>query len=261
MLGRRSQVHRLPPVALLLCWVLGCTNDYDGLVAGDSGTPGGGSPGSASSAAGASGGATGAQGGEGAGGVRSGAGGASGGTAAGGTGGSGGSGEGTVTYTAVVAACLDPGNPDPSTCEDQSGDGTMIVDTDFTDGGGGPRHIYLRFDLDGQLQGKNVVAAAVRLTVTETGASDSSGELWEVTGFTAASLEDTAPAYPGAAPLSPAQGPVDANELVELVLASTVKILPSAPAYFGIKPSSGDGTRYWNTEGQAPPTLVVDYGP
>ena len=71
----------------------------------------------------------------------------------------------TVRYVATVADCTTPIGPNPDTCETNTGTGTMNVD--WLDAASNQEQdSFLRFDLDGVLAGKTVVAITLQLTVS-----------------------------------------------------------------------------------------------
>jgi hypothetical protein len=79
--------------------------------------------------------------------------------------GGGGPGPGTISYEASVAECIDPTLPDPAYCEQYTGADMLSVDLQETETGN-PSNSYLRFDLDGVLDGHNVTDVKLRLVVT-----------------------------------------------------------------------------------------------
>jgi len=244
-------------IAHLAVVVLGCTHDFDDLLAGSSSagagvdassTTGAGGKPSASSAT------SGGMADGGTGGRDPGSGGS---VSSASTGGSGGSSEpGAVNYGASVADCIDTSAPNPDNCAAEAGSGQMFIDTNFS-ANGQPRHIFIRFDLDGLVAGKTVTVAELHLTITDNTSVDS-GEVWEVTGFDRPSLFATVPSNVGGGPLAPAQGPLVNGQEVVFQLPPSL-IVASAPVYLGLRPLSSDAPFYWNNSGTSPPQLHVEY--
>jgi hypothetical protein len=175
--------------------------------------------------------------------------------------GGGGEGPGQVEYPAAIADCINPGAPDPDDCALEVGMNRMTVDTEWnsmTDPT--PRHVYLRFDLDGTIAGKTVDAVAVRLHVPNTSGADSpqTGDMWEVDPFDRPSLFVGAPMTVGAAPVSPNLGAVGLDQDVFFPLP-TDSVTANGSVFLGILPLSANGVDYFNALGAEPPALVVDY--
>jgi len=182
-------------------------------------------------------------------------------TASSGSTGGGGSNPGTVEYPAAVADCVNPGAPDPDACAVEVGQSRMTVDAEFDSiNDPTPRHVYLRFDLDGTLTGKVIDAVSDRLHVpTMSGSnSDNSGNMWEVAPFDRSDLFVAAPINMGSTPISPNLGAValDSDVLFPLPVDS---VAADASVYLGILPINTNGVDYFNNGGAAPPMLVVDY--
>ncbi|MFO0549183.1 MAG: hypothetical protein U0271_12400 [Polyangiaceae bacterium] len=228
----------------LVCGLLlasaACSHDWDKL------EPSGGAPSTGGAGAGPTTGGQGGQGGQP----------AQGGQAQGGAGGSG----QEVTYEAVVAACLDPGeiDPNPAACESLAGGDRFVVDTSIQ-GQNSPRYGYVRFDLDGALAGKTVDAATLQLFVPtiQLSEADQSGSIWQVAPFDLASLDVEVPNTVGAV-LVPDQGAVSQGETVTFSLPPSV-VSANASLYLAILPTTSDGVFYSNLNGANPPSLVVSY--
>lgn len=252
--------------AALSLGAMACSSDWDLLdprVGGDDSAGGAASGGNASGGDTSTGGdvATGGSGAIGAGG--NGTGGSStggqGGAGVGGSGGAGGLPPGTLTVVASVADCVDSVTPDPDACEALVGLGTMTADGS-TGPNATPAYSFLRFDVDDTLAGRTVTSVTLRLTVTSQMGADSSqsGDIWEVETFTRQDLFGTVPAQVGAAPLSPSQGAVVQDQLVESTLPNG-SVAANAPITLGVFQAVTDGVDYWNLNGAVPPELVIDY--
>ncbi len=175
-----------------------------------------------------------------------------------GGGGQGGGGS-QVAYTGVVADCIDPTLPDPDACETFVGTGALTVDgnrvTTAT-----PRHAFLRFDLDGVLQGATIDAVALRVVVTNGSGADSTStaEVWEVAPFTRPDLFMAEPAQVSAGPVSPDQGAVVQGQEVLFPLPTTL-VVADGSVFLGLFPLTSNGVDYFNLNGAEPPQLIVDY--
>jgi hypothetical protein len=175
--------------------------------------------------------------------------------------GGGGSGPGQVEYAAAVADCINPGLPDPDACALEVGQNRMTVDSEFDAiSDPTPRHVYLRFNLDGILAGKTIDAVNVRLHVPDTNGSNSthSGDMWEVAPFDRQALFVGPPAQVGSSPISPNLGAVGIDSDVLFPLP-TDSVTAGGSVYLGILPLSTNGVDYLNNGGSEPPALVVDY--
>jgi len=256
----------------------GCSLDYDGF----SISPGpDGSGGASSMTGGANAGGAGARSGEGGTGVAGGTGGVGtvgGSGSAGGVGSMGGSGGvgpvggsggaggavpldcGTLSYAAVVSDCVNPSAPNADTCQAEAGPGVMIYDTNYADGGGGPRIIYVRFDLDGAFQAAAVTSMTLRFTAPGYANADSgsTGEIWQVGAFARSDLFDvgTLPADQGGSAIAGALGPLAPSMVVNWTLPTSLAV-PAASVYLRVEPLDGDVGHYFDRDGAAPPELVV----
>ena len=123
-----------------------------------------------------------------------------------------------------------------------------------------PIYAFLRFDVDDTIAGKTLDKVTLRLTASNTAkaASNASGEIWEVEPFTLASLSTTVPAKQGNMAISPNQGAVALNQVVNWSLPKGT-VSANQSVYLGVYPLSSDGTNYWNNDGAAPPQLIIDY--
>jgi hypothetical protein len=168
-------------------------------------------------------------------------------------------GPGTVTYPAAFAGCVDPTDPDIDICEQYSGPGNMSVDLEETRTGN-PSNSYIRFDLDGILDGHTVSSVTLRVTVTDLSDADSteSGEIWEVLPFTAVSLDNMVPARISGSPVADSQGPVTFGQQVDFDLPTSM-VAACGSVYLVVYPVQVNGAKYWNTNGDVPPELIVDY--
>lgn len=162
------------------------------------------------------------------------------------------------TYTAAVAECIDPTQPDPLACRNANGNAQLVIDLrDSTTNE--PWHAYVRFDLDGELAGKTVTKLVLRLVVTNASNAPGpdSGSVFEVQPFTLASLSMTAPAKVGNA-IAPSTGAVAAGDVVDFTLATPALARANSPVYLGLFPNDDDGVNYFNLDGAMPPRLIVD---
>lgn len=231
-----------------------CVLDWDqfeqrGVGGGSAASGGGGATTSASSSSSAGG--MGGAGGE----LGVGGSGAAGGGGTGGQGGGGGADPVTITYGAAVADCIYIGMEDPDLCAADPPIDSMTVDASVSTNLL-PGHSYLRFDLDGQLAGKTVTEARLRLTVSSdmNASSISTGELHEVAAFTRPDLFVAAPM--AVASLGADQGAVMPNDVVEWVLP-TALVAPNGSVFLGVLPVDTNGVDYDNNDGAAPPVLLV----
>jgi hypothetical protein len=65
-----------------------------------------------------------------------------------------------------------------------------------------------------------------------------------------------APAKVGA-PLAGSQGQLSAGEVVNYTLPNAI-VTAGQPLYLGLFPNDDDGVNYFNTDGSAPPRLIID---
>jgi hypothetical protein len=162
-------------------------------------------------------------------------------------------------YGATVAACINQGNVDPDACEQRTGPGQMNVDED--DGMTNlPNFAFLRFDLDAKLTGKTVDLVRLRLVVAsgDKASSPRGGEVWQVAPFTASDLTMAIPAKVGLAPVGAGKDAVTQGEPVDWVLPPALA-QPNTSLFLGVFPQTDDGVSYWNSKGEEPPKLLVDY--
>jgi hypothetical protein len=105
-----------------------------------------------------------------------------------------------------------------------------------------------------------VDSVTLRLTATNNpkAPSTQSGEIWEVESFTLTSLNTTVPAKIGNTAISPNQGAVALNQVVNWSLPNGI-VSANQSVYLGLYPISSDGVNYWNTDGVAPPELIIEY--
>lgn len=161
------------------------------------------------------------------------------------------------TYTATVAECIDPTNPDPGHCRSSNGNFQLVADAhDSTTGD--PWNAYVRFDLDAGFAGQTVTTATLELTVTDASLapSGSSGDIWQVQSFDLASLSTTVPGNVGASPIALAQANVVKLQTLSFAIPTTL-IAPSGSVYLAVITTDTDGVNYWNLDGTTPPRLVV----
>jgi len=258
-----------PFAAAVFVCLAGCALSYDDFQVesasgsgASGGTSSGGSSGTGSSGTGSSGtGGSGAAGGDGsgaAGGAPQGGGGGSGGGPPGG-GGTGGSAScTTVTYTAVVADCVAVADPNPDDCIAALFANEMIIDTNFSDAGGGQYEVFLRFDLDSAFSADEVSAVTLRMTGSPAGQSDNTGDIHRVTPFDRNALFSTGtlPTNVAAAAIAGSQGALAANEVIDWALPTTLA-QPGQSVFLRANPQSSDGARYMNSGGANPPLLIV----
>ena len=166
-----------------------------------------------------------------------------------GAGGDGGTEPGTVSTLPTVADCLE-GNGTPASCETEPG--ALWVDMPNW-------RAFLRFELDGTLEGKTVTSVTLRLTVGDftDAESNSTGEVYEVEPFTAGDLLDGPPSQVGG-PLVTNRGSAPQLAVIDLSLPSSM-VAPNSPVFLGIFPVASDGVGYWNLYGPDPPELLIDY--
>ncbi|MBW2453518.1 MAG: hypothetical protein JRI68_03360 [Deltaproteobacteria bacterium] len=277
---------RLSPIVVMSVAVAAvlasCMLDFDaydprlgeGAAAGQGGGQTGGTGGTTSSSG--TGGATGGNGGStsgtgGGGGSTSGSGGGGGSTSgSGGGGGVGGSTSGSggdggtaptnVEYLADVADCVYVTAPNPDTCEADAAADQMTVDLTVAQAGNAEARVFLRFNLDGELVGKQVLAVVLEMRVTNGANADGpgTGEVWEVAAFTRPDLFNSVPAPQGSAAIASDQGAVVANDWVHWTLPSSV-VAPNSSVFLGVQTSFTNGVDYWNKDGLFPPKLIVTY--
>ena len=162
-----------------------------------------------------------------------------------------------ATYAPTIAECIDPGAPDPAYCRANNGNTELPVDQDDSN-----LHVpfwsYLRFDFDQAIAGREITAVTLRLVISDNPQADgpSSGEIWQVTTFTNASLQTQAPAQLGTAAIAPMQGPVVQLQAVQWSLPTS--LIDGSPLCLAVVPTAAAGVSYWNLQGMDPPRLRVD---
>lgn len=163
----------------------------------------------------------------------------------------------TLTYTATVADCLEPDDPDPDECLDVNGDDAMAIDANDTSTSD-PWVAYVRFDIDNIPSGKTVTSVTLRLTATPDpkSATNDSGVVWRVQPFTHQMLFSAEPAHIGAQPISPSQGAVAPSDEIEWPLPTTL-VTANAGVYLSLTTPDDDGTEYGNLSTTFPPKLIV----
>jgi hypothetical protein len=163
-----------------------------------------------------------------------------------------------VTYTAVVAECINPAAPDPLACRAVNGNTELAVDL-LDSATQNPWEAFIRFDADDQLAGRTVTAVTLRMVVTTSASASGpdSGSVFRVSAFTRASLDTTTPTKLDATALAGSRGAVTQNDVVDWPLSPTL-VTSSAPVYLGVYPNDTNGVSYWNLDGTTPPRLIVD---
>lgn len=161
-----------------------------------------------------------------------------------------------VEYAAEIATCLRPFS-NPVQCEGLAGNNRMLVELESP--GTPSATAFLRFAIDGAHSDRGVAAVALHLAAADDldAGGPSSGEVFEVTPFTAQSLWSQAPSQVGAA-LAGDAGPVDPNASVSWELPATL-VAPNTNVSLGVFALSTDKLRYWSAQGAEPPRLVVAY--
>lgn len=166
----------------------------------------------------------------------------------------------SASFSATVAVCLDPDNPAPQACEASGPGNALKIDLRNYNLGGGPSAAFLRFDPGPALAGRRVIALTLELHTADTSEanSDQTGEVWQVTPFSAADLTTQAPEKIGTAPVAADGGAVAANAPVTWQLPPSL-VVPGSPVTVGIYPVTGDSVLYWDNGGAVPPRLVVQH--
>ena len=161
----------------------------------------------------------------------------------------------TLMYTAAVADCIEPGDPDPDECLDVNG--AMAIDANDT-ATQEPWVAYVRFDVDGGPLNKTVLSVRLRMTTTNEAKSvaSNSGVVWHVQPFTHLGLFTAEPAVIGANPIAPTQGAVTPSDVVEWPLPTTI-VTANAGVFLEITTPDDDGTVYGNLATTFPPKLIV----
>jgi hypothetical protein len=159
-----------------------------------------------------------------------------------------------VEYAATLAVCTEVGVHDIEHCALEAGEDEFTIDVADVDGN--ISNGWLRFDLDGALQGAEILSVDLVLRVgsDEFDAADQSGELWLVDAFDAAALGTGDPA---AIELVVAdQGPVALDAEVTFTLPTDL-VAPDSAVYFGLFAVTSDGLDYYGHTAAAPPHLVI----
>lgn len=120
---------------------------------------------------------------------------------------------------------------------------------------------FVAFELAELPAGPELLSAQLRLTTTDELNAESmtqTGEIWQTTAFSEASLLMGQPTMVGDAALAADLGGAAASELVvwELPVA---EIDLSATLYLAVVPTTAEGIDYWNASGSAPPELVLEF--
>lgn len=159
-------------------------------------------------------------------------------------------------YLATVADCQNPNAPDLTSCTARKGATELVVDRLDT-ATMMPWYSYLRFDLDGQLDGVSIGKVTLRAVASDSTdtPANMSGEVWQVGEFAEADLATTVPAK--VTGLATDQGPVVKLQVVEWALPATIASA-HAVVCLGLYPVTSDGVHYWNLLGDDPPRLIVD---
>jgi hypothetical protein len=163
----------------------------------------------------------------------------------------------TAYYDATLAACNSDLNLSTLDCEQLFGPGTMDIDAQ-SDTGLNLRG-FIRFNLDATLVGKTIDSVTLRLTTVNNGSadSDSSGQIWKVTPFNAASLMTAQPTTIGNA-VGADLGAVALGTDYYWGLPKTL-VAANASLFLSVDTQSMDGVHYWNDHGDVPPLLIIDY--
>jgi hypothetical protein len=160
----------------------------------------------------------------------------------------------SIEYEATLAVCTEPGVFDPEHCALEAGDDQFTIDAADVDGQ--VSNGWLRFDLDDQLEGAELVSAELVLRVgpEEFDESDQTGEVWLVEAFDALSLMT---ADPGALEIVAEDlGAVAVDTVVVFELPLAV-IVPGSALYLGLFATTDDGLDYLSHTSDDPPRLVI----
>jgi hypothetical protein len=161
-------------------------------------------------------------------------------------------------YVATIAECLNPAIPDPAECKARNGAAELVIDLrDSTTNE--PWQAYVRFDLDNAFAGKTITNVTLRLVATDANNAPGpeSGEVWEVTPFTADSLDILVPLQLADAPLAGSQGAVVNLQPIEWPIPARL-VAPGGSVFLGLASLDENGVNYSNLAGPAPPRLLVD---
>jgi hypothetical protein len=164
----------------------------------------------------------------------------------------------TLTYPATVAECVNPMMPDPAACSTWAGGNRLDVDLKNEASNMEPSHAYLRFDLDGALDGKTIDAVQVELVCGDAAGDEApmSGELYRVASFSLSSLQTGVPAI--AEKVAEDRGGVTRGATVAWLIPPAL-VKPNGTIYLGLFPTTNNGVHYWNNSGAVPPKLVIFY--
>ena len=159
--------------------------------------------------------------------------------------------EATVEYIATVADCVGATAPNPDTCATSYAELHLDVAADFLSGA--TSLVFLRFDIDNQLDGAKVLATELELG--NINGSNQSGEVHEVADFTRPDLFVQTPAL--GPTVAPDVGPVSIGQAVLWKLSNA----PSAnkPFCLGLSTTTTDGIGYATLGPGAPPKLRVTF--
>lgn len=173
----------------------------------------------------------------------------------GGAGGTGGAPTVTLEYQPTVADCIYDAIFDPDQC--RSTEGAVWVDTTCGVMNLDVAHAYLRFDLDGQLNGLSVIDVRLELTFSTAGGSRSveTHELWEVMPFARSDL------FNGLVPTVGMLGATQVGTFVSLDVVSwplpTGIVAANGSVYLSLEPVGGDGAGYFGIGDATPPKLII----
>ncbi|MCB9750889.1 MAG: hypothetical protein H6713_12955 [Myxococcales bacterium] len=140
--------------------------------------------------------------------------------------------------------------------------GELVIDGENSDFAGHETRGLLRFPWPAQLDGAQLLALELQLTVTNhTGQaeSDSTGTLWSSAPFDLDAQPDAAPALDQL--LGEDQGPAALDQLVTWALSPDL-LVPGAATHLQLVPVTTDGVHYWNLAApsvDARPRLLITY--
>lgn len=167
----------------------------------------------------------------------------------------------TIVLTASVAECTDPVANDPAACELSTLTQGMSVDASNNGTELSATTAFVAFELTQGPAGSELLSAELRLTATDEPNAESmtqTGEIWQTTEFTEASLSMGQPMLVGDMPLAADQGGVAASELVVWTLP-IAEIDLSGSLFLAVVPTTVEGVDYWNAMGAAPPELALEF--
>jgi hypothetical protein len=168
-------------------------------------------------------------------------------------GGTGGIVEATVEYIATVADCVGASAPNPDTCATSYAELHLDVSADFL--GGATSLVYLRFDIDNQLDGAKILATELELGNIND--SNQSGEVHAVSDFTRDDLFVQAPTL--GPMVAPDLGPVSIGQAVLWKLGNAPVPSANKPFCLGLSTTTTDGIGYATLGSGAPPKLRVTF--